>query len=216
MTAWYQSGTTARQLTDVCATLADGRVRASRGRRPLCLDSSVTVPHCDLVVRGGTLLTPGHQEIADVGIRDGQIAQLGGPITGEDEVDATGLPVFPGGIDAHVHLVGAGLAEATRQQGPIWVDDFWTGSLAALAGGITTVGNMTFALPGESVNAAVAREMADAAAEAAVDWFLHPVLTVPTENSAAEIAGHAADGPASRCLCPIPVSRRRHPAWQRP
>ncbi len=48
------------------------------------------------------------------------------------------------------------------------------------AGEITTIGNMTFALPGESMTEAVARDMAGAAAEAAVDWFLHPVLTAST------------------------------------
>jgi dihydropyrimidinase len=157
----------------------------------------VAALHCDLVVRGGTVLTPGHQEIADVGISDGRIVQLGGPMTGDSELDAGGLLVLPGGIDAHVHLVCSALAEAAGQGEPIWVDDFWTGSLAALTGGITTIGNMTFALPGESMTAAVAREMAGAAAEAAVDWFLHPVLTELTEGTEAEIAALAADGHTS-------------------
>src|SRR5712672_402562 len=97
-------------------------------------------------------------------------------MTGHDELDARGLLIIPGGIDAHVHLVCAALAERLGRQEPIWVDDFWTGSLAAIAGGITTIGNMSFALPGESMTAAIAREMAGASAEAAVDWFLHPVL----------------------------------------
>lgn len=154
----------------------------------------MTVRHFDLVVREGAVLTPGHQEIADVGVSSGQIAQLGGPMTGEDELDAAGLLVLPGGIDAHVHLVCAALAEVTGQHEPIWVDDFWTGSLAAFAGGITTVGNMTFALPGESMTEAVAREMAGAAIEAAADWFLHPVLTGLNDSTAAEIAALAADG----------------------
>jgi dihydropyrimidinase len=157
----------------------------------------VAVPHCDLVIRGGTVVTPGHQEIADVGVSDGQIAQVGAQMTGEDAVDAAGLLVLPGGIDAHVHLVSAALAEATRQRGPIWVDDFWTGSRAAFAGGITTVGNMTFPLPGESMTDAVAREMAGAAAEAAADYFLHPVLTQLTENTGAEIAALARNGHTS-------------------
>lgn len=153
--------------------------------------------HCDLVIRGGTVVTPGHQEIADLGVTDGQIAQVGGQLTGEEEVDAAGLLVLPAGIDAHVHLVSAALAEATRERGPIWVDDFWTGSLAAFAGGITTVGNMTFALPGESMTDAVAREMAGAAAEASADYFLHPVLTQLTEGTDAEIATLARNGHTS-------------------
>jgi dihydropyrimidinase len=153
--------------------------------------------HCDLVIRGGTVVTPGHQEVADVGVSDGQIAQVGGQITGEDDVDAAGLLVLPGGIDAHVHLVSAALAEEASQRGPTWVDNFWTGSLAAFAGGITTVGNMTFALPGESMTDAVAREMAGAATEAAADYFLHPVLTRLSEGTGAEIAALTGNGHTS-------------------
>ena len=156
----------------------------------------------DLVVRGGDVVAPGHRGIADVGVRDGRIVQLGGAMTGQDELDAHGLLVVPGGIDAHVHLVCEALAaalgqEEPAQQEPIWVDDFWTGSLAAIAGGVTTIGNMTFALPGESMTAAIAREMAGAGAEAAVDWFLHPVLTGLGDDAAAELAALAADGHAS-------------------
>ncbi len=117
-------------------------------------------------------------------------------MTGREELDARGLLVIPGGIDAHVHLVCAALAEAAAGE-PIWVDDFWTGSLAAFAGGITTIGNMTFALPGESMTAAIAREMAGASAEAAADWFLHPVLAGLSDSTAAEVASLARDGHAS-------------------
>jgi dihydropyrimidinase len=153
----------------------------------------------DLVVRGGTIVSPGRREIADVGVQDGRIAQLGGAMTGLSELDAHGLLVIPGGIDAHVHLVCAAMAAELAALGehPIWVDDFWSGSLAAIAGGITTVGNMTFALPGESMTAAIARDMAGAVAEAAVDWFLHPVLTPLGHHTAGEIAELAADGHTS-------------------
>jgi len=89
------------------------------------------------------------------------------------------------------------MAAVLGPQEPIWVDDFWSGSLAAIAGGVTTIGNMTFALPGESMTAAIAREMAGAAAEAAVDWFLHPVLAGLGDGAAAEVAALAADGHTS-------------------
>ncbi len=152
----------------------------------------------DLVVRGGTIVSPGRRQIADLGVRDGRIAQLGGAMTGRDELDARGLLVIPGGIDAHVHLVCAALAELAAQTGEqVWADDFWAGSLAAIGGGITTVGNMTFALPGESMTAAIAREMEGAGAEAAVDWFLHPVLAGLGDGTAAEIADLAASGHTS-------------------
>jgi dihydropyrimidinase len=157
----------------------------------------------DLVVRGATVVSPGRQEAADIGMRDGRIAQVGGGMTGREEIAADGLLALPGGVDAHVHLMYQTLAEELRQAGeigpaePIWVDDFWTGSLAAIGGGITTIGNMTFPLPGETARGAIAREMAGAAPEAAVDWFLHPVLTDLAAAADGEIAALAADGHAS-------------------
>ncbi len=157
----------------------------------------------DLVVRGATVVSPGRQEAADIGVRDGRIAQVGGGMTGREEIAADGLLALPGGIDAHVHLMYQALAEELRQAGeigpsePMWVDDFWTGSLAAIGGGITTIGNMTFPLPGETPRDAVAREMAGAAPEAAVDWFLHPVLNDLAAAADGEIAALAADGHSS-------------------
>jgi dihydropyrimidinase len=154
----------------------------------------------DLVVRGGTVTGAGHQETADVGVRDGRIAQLGGAMSGRVEVDAAGLLVLPGGIDAHVHLISAALKEAAAGAypgEPVWVDDFWTGSRAAIAGGITTVGNMTLPLPDETMTAAVERDMAGAAAEAAVDWFLHPVLAGLDDSTDAEVGRLAGAGHAS-------------------
>ena len=145
-------------------------------------------PDFELVIRGGTVVVPDRHEIADVGVRDGRIAQIGGAMTGREELSARGLLVIPGGVDAHVHLVCSALAEAVGGRWPLWVDDFWTGSLAAIAGGITTIGNMTFALPGESMTAAITREMAGASAEAAADWFLHPVPAGVDDRTAAEVA----------------------------
>src|SRR6202035_2843398 len=108
--------------------------------------------------------------------------QLGGTMTGDVEIDAGGLLVIPGGVDAHVHLMCAQFTaqvSAAEPGEPVWVDDFWAGSLAAIAGGITTVGNMTFALPGESMTQAIARDMAGGPAPAAGDSVPPPALTRP-------------------------------------
>jgi dihydroorotase-like cyclic amidohydrolase len=76
----------------------------------------------DLVVRGATVVTPGHQEAADIGVAGGKIAQIGGPMTGTTEIAAGGLLAIPGGIDAHTHLVHQGLRD--RCEFPVWADDF--------------------------------------------------------------------------------------------
>ena len=154
----------------------------------------------DLVIRGATVVTPGHREVADIGIADGRIAQLGGTMTGTQELAADGLLAIPGGVDAHTHLVHQGLGD--RLEFPIWVDDFWSGSRAAIAGGITTIGNMTYPVPDEegteeTPSAAITREMAGAAPEAAVDWFLHPILLHPAALPEGEVAALAEGGHAS-------------------
>jgi dihydropyrimidinase len=97
-------------------------------------------------------------------------------------------------------LVHRGLGDRLRS--PVWVDDFWSGSRAAIAGGITTIGNMTYAVPDEAgteetPGAAITREMAGAAPEAAVDWFLHPILLRPAALPEGEVAALAGRGHAS-------------------
>src|SRR5438309_789694 len=84
--------------------------------------SSAGAP-AELAIRGGTIVTSGSREIADLGIRDGRIAQIGGTVTAERELDAAGLLVMPGGIDMHVHLTQVELEEG----GAGWVDNFTSG-----------------------------------------------------------------------------------------
>jgi dihydropyrimidinase len=133
----------------------------------------------DLVVRGGQIVTTGEVALADVGITAGAVVQIGGELTADYELDATGKLVLPGGVDAHVHLS----IPPSMRADPDWVDDFTTGSAAALAGGITTLGNMTFCEPGETLLAALERETALARTQTIADLFLHPVLMeITTEN----------------------------------
>ncbi len=149
---------------------------------------------CDLVIRGGTVVAPGRIGDCDVGVAAGRIVQLGGEMAGRRQIDASGALVLPGGIDMHVHL---SLPSPPVPGRPAWVDDFATGSRAAIAGGITTVGNMTTPWPGQSLGDALARDLAAAAAGAAVDYVLHPVLTDPSPEAVAELVPLAAAGHTS-------------------
>jgi len=148
----------------------------------------------DLVIRGGTLVTAGQTGVADVGIDEPHVVQIGGEMRGRREIAAAGLYVFPGGVDAHVHLSQPAPPAPGRE---LWVDDFFSGSLAAIAGGVTTVGNMTFQWPGETLVDALERDLKAAAREAAVDVILHPVLTEPTDAVIAQIPALADSGHTS-------------------
>ncbi len=81
------------------------------------------------MVRGGTVVTPSGVLAADVGVLDGAIAAIAPELeAGARELDASGLHVFPGGLDPHVHFNEPGRTHWEGQQ---------TGTAALAAGGFT-------------------------------------------------------------------------------
>jgi dihydropyrimidinase len=144
----------------------------------------------DLIIRNGTLVSGGQHMLADIGIRGEQIVQIGGDMESGREIDATGLHVLPGAIDAHVHLTTV----EPDPEGIQWADDFTSGSEAALAGGITTVGNMTFLRRGETMLEGLQREEALIRQQAIADVILHPVISDPRPEIIEEIADLEAAG----------------------
>ena len=145
--------------------------------------SDLTPPTHDLVLRGGTVVTADGRANLDIGVRGSTIAQIGGPMRGLRELDVREKLVLPGGIDPHVHLTCSDLQEGE----PTWADDFASGSAAALAGGITTMGNMSYVLPSESISHRMEVEGADARAKSLADVFLHPVILSPSGSILDEI-----------------------------
>ncbi len=88
----------------------------------------------DTVILGGTVVFPEAIQRCNIGIRQGKIVTIGVIHADELEqteqvIDATGLHVMAGMIDAHVHLNEPGLGD--------W-EGFVTGSSALAAGGCTT------------------------------------------------------------------------------
>ena len=129
-------------------------------------------------------MTAGGSAECDVAITDGRISQLGGSPRGRRELDASGALVLPGGLDMHVHLSEP---EPPEPGEPAWVDDFGSGSAAAIAGGVTTIGNMTFPPTGDTLHQSLDRDLTAARALAGVDYVLHPVLIDPTPEALAEL-----------------------------
>jgi dihydropyrimidinase len=146
------------------------------------------------VIHAGTVVTAGGTAACAVAVTDGKISQIGGAPRGRRALDATGALVLPGGIDMHVHLSSPEPAEPGV---PAWVDDFGSGSAAAIAGGITTIGNMTFPADGDSLIQAIERDLASARRLAGIDYVLHPVLSDPMPQALAELPGLAEAGHTS-------------------
>jgi allantoinase len=117
----------------------------------------------DLVIRGAEGVD------GDVAVEDGMIAAIGDGLTGREEVDARGLHLLPGAIDAHVHFNEPG---RTHWEG--WA----TGSRALLAGGGTTCVEMPLnAHPPTLDGAAFDAKVEAATASSVVDFALWGGLT---------------------------------------
>lgn len=87
--------------------------------------------HSDVIVRNGILVTETGMVAADLAIADGRIVAIEPEVAGtaDEVIDATGLHLFPGVIDAHVHFNEPGRSE--------W--EGWASGSAALAAGGGTV-----------------------------------------------------------------------------
>jgi len=99
------------------------------------------VSELDLVIRNGTVVTAQTRGLGDVLIRSGRIVDVvadGWDGTARSSIDATGLLVFPGMIDTHVHLMEPG--DPTRET-------FAEGTAAAARAGVTTIIEHTHGWP---------------------------------------------------------------------
>ncbi|CAF2342524.1 unnamed protein product [Rotaria sp. Silwood2] len=88
-----------------------------------------------LLIKGGRVINDDGNMLADVFIEEGIIKQIGLNLivpAGTKTIDATGKYVMPGGIDTQTHL-------ELQFMGTRTVDDFYTGTKAAIAGGTTTI-----------------------------------------------------------------------------
>lgn len=117
----------------------------------------------DIILRNGTVVTPGATAMADVAIKDGVIAAIGHDLQkfeALEEVDCMGLHVLPGVIDSQVHF---------REPGLEHKEDLATGTAAAALGGVTAIFEMPNTKPGTTTAEALADKVHRAKGRAWVD-----------------------------------------------
>jgi dihydropyrimidinase len=149
----------------------------------------VTTAGPDLVIRGGTVVTDSWSGAATVTVAGGRITGVLDPATGVDGaevLDATGLLVMPGGVDPHCH-VAVPLGEF------VTLDSFESASLAALAGGTTTI--IDFAIPatGEGSIAALEAKLA-MAKDSRCDYAFHGCINAPRPDIADVVRRYVEEG----------------------
>ena len=151
--------------------------------------SSILAParqESEIIIRGGDVFAADGRRTADVRVVGSTIAEVGTGLAARDantrEIDARGRLVLPGGIDPHVHLGGDR------------VDDYTSGSAAALAGGITTISNFGGVRAGETPAAALERAAPLVRAQSIADVIFHPIVSDPATATADTLAALAAAG----------------------
>lgn len=109
----------------------------------------------DLIVKGGEVVNHSGRGLADVGVRDGKIAEIGdlSQASAGKVFDARGLTVLPGVIDTQVHF---------REPGLEWKEDLESGSRGAVLGGVVAV----FEMPNTEPTTTDADALADKLARA--------------------------------------------------
>lgn len=86
----------------------------------------------DLIVKNGTIVTEAGETKADLAVKDGKVAAIlksSEDVQANEILDINGKYIMPGAIDPHVH---GGHGDPDRET-------FYNASMAALAGGITTM-----------------------------------------------------------------------------
>ena len=130
----------------------------------------------DLMLKGGTVHTPGGPVSADVGVQGGRIVAIGARGDAGRVIDCTGLDVLPGVIDTQVHF---------REPGLEHKEDLASGSEAAVRGGVVAV----FEMPNTKPNTDSAEAIGDKLARAKGRmWCDHAFYVGATHHNPAALA----------------------------
>jgi dihydropyrimidinase len=126
-----------------------------------------------VLIRNGTIVNADSTVKADLLIDGATIKEIRAGIpasAAQTVVDASGLLLIPGGIDAHTHL-------DMPFGGSKSADDFETGTRAAAIGGTTTIVDFAIQARGTKMRTALDTWWKKAEGKACIDYGLHMIVT---------------------------------------
>ena len=146
-----------------------------------------------LLIRNGTVVSAEKSFAADVLIEGETIREVrsGMPAQpGHQVLDATGMLLLPGGVDAHTHL-------DMPFGGTTSSDDFETGTRAAAIGGTTTLIDFAIQARGTKMRDALDTWRKKAESKACIDYGLHMIVTDLPEAGLEDMDDMVREGVAS-------------------
>jgi dihydropyrimidinase len=147
------------------------------------------------LIRGGTVVLGDTVSQCDLLILGERISAVGdlSDLKADTTVEAGGLLVLPGMVDTHVHFNDVFMDT-------ISVHDYYTGTLAAAYGGVTSVIDFSNQVPGGRLVDTLAKKFEEENGLSLVDWGVHPVITQPTPETLDEIPVMVSKGaPTIKC-----------------
>ena len=136
------------------------------------------------LIKGGTVVSGKECKKLDILIDDEKIAAAGDDLSSEGAqiIDAAGKILFPGFIDPHTHF-------DLEVAGTVTIDDFASGTRAALAGGTTTIIDFATQYKGESLCKALANWHDKAKGKSSCDYGFHMSVSDWNSKVSEELAG---------------------------
>ncbi len=128
----------------------------------------------DLLIKGGEVVSSAGRSRRDVFVAGGRVTAVRPPSAGASAarvIDARGLLVLPGIIDAHSHF------RLRMGPGRYTSDDFTSGSAAAVCGGTTTFLDYTGQPPGTGLLKGLRARIKEAEGRCYADFGFHCMLT---------------------------------------
>src|SRR5580658_1667833 len=126
-----------------------------------------------ILIKNGAVVSADKTFVADLLIEAGAIKEVRPGIAvepGHEVLDAAGMLLLPGGIDAHTHL-------DMPFGGTTSSDDFETGTRAAAIGGTTTLVDFAIQARGTKMRDALDTWWKKAESKACIDYGLHMIVT---------------------------------------
>jgi dihydroorotase len=128
--------------------------------------------NCKIVSAGG--ITKG-----DILIEGEKIVEIGRNLKGDERIDVGGRPVMPGIVDVHVHM---------RDFNQKKKEDFYSGSRAALASGVTTYVDMPNSKPAVTDAKTFKRRVEEASRKSVADFGINFGITKDYKKELSKIS----------------------------